>query len=376
MKELGIGVIGTGFMGRAHAQAYGEVGRFFELPLTLRLEMVADLAIEPARKLARMQGFARAGDDWRALIADPAIDVVSITTPNGLHREMALLAIEAGKHVHCEKPLAPTLAEANEMVMAAEAAGVRTAVGFNYLKNPMIRLAREILASGELGEIRSFSGMHNEDFLADADLPWSWRLDPASGGGALGDLGSHILAAARYLVGDIAEVCAQSLTLVKARPVAAGGKEQRPVAVDDVTQAMLRFANGAAGMIEASWIASGRKMRHDFEISCAKGALAFTQERFNELRLYKADDKAGQRGFRTILAGPEHAPYGAFCPAAGHQLGFNDLKTIEMHDFLAGIAGLPTESADFGEGAAVQAVIHAIQRSARERCWATVPRRN
>jgi predicted dehydrogenase len=367
--KLGVGLIGSGFMGRTHAFAFANAGRVFRLPVAVSLELLADVDAQQAADAAAALGFRRATGDWRALVADPAVQIVAITTPNALHKEMALAAIAAGKHVYCEKPLAPAPADALEMTLAAERAGLVTAVGFNYLKNPMLALAREIIASGEIGEVRHFQGIHAEDYMADADIPWSWRLDPAGGGGALADIGSHIIAAARFLVGPIAAVLGDTVTAVPTRPVARGAAERRAVAVDDIARAHLRFEGGASGSIEANWIATGRKMRHDFEVSGSRGALAFSQERFNELQLFTASGPDSRRGFRTILAGPAHEPYGAFCVASGHQIGFNDLKTIEVRDLLLAIAGEPKGHADFREGLEVLRTTQAIYDSAGIGGW-------
>ena len=371
-QPLGIGLIGSGFMGRTHALGFLNAARLFDLPAPPVPEMLADVTEEAARRAAASLGFRRATGDWRALVADPAVHVVAITTPNALHREMALAAIAAGKHVHCEKPLAPTAADARAMTDAAARAGVVTAVGFNYLKNPMLALARDIIRSGEIGEVRSFTGVHAEDYMADAEAPWTWRLDPDAAGGALADIGSHIIATARFLLGPIERVLGDVVTALPSRPAAPGSAERRAVAVDDIARAHLRFANGASGALEASWVATGRKMRHDFEIAGSRGAIAFSQERLNELLLYRTDDPPSQRGFRTIFAGPAHPPYGAFCVAAGHQIGFNDLKTIEMRDFLLAIAGTPTGHADFAEGLAVLETTEAIVTSSREGRWVRV----
>lgn len=366
------GLIGSGFMGKTHALALANVNRIFDLPLQVELHTLADIDETTAEKAARQLGFAHATGNWCDLIADPTINLIDITTPNRFHKEMALAAIEAGKHVYCEKPLAPSAADCLEMTLAAEKKGVQTAVGFNYLKNPMIRLAKDIIDSGEIGEVRNFRGIHAEDFMADARIPWTWRLDPAGGGGALADIGSHIIAAARYLVGPIAEVMGKTVTAIRERPDSADPSQSKPVEVDDVCHAMISFANGATGTLEASWIASGRKMQHDFEISGSKGAIFFTQERFNELDLFLHADKKGQQGFRKIFAGPDHEPYGSFCVAAGHQIGFNDLKTIEVRDFLLAIAGHKTGHADFREGYEVQKTLETIYASARERQWRRV----
>ena len=371
-KTVRIGLIGSGFMGKAHAWGYRNVGAVFRMPVQPVLELLADATPELAASAARDLGFARSTGNWRELIADPKIDIVNITTPPQLHAEMALAAAAAGKHVYCEKPMAANAAVAKQMLDAADKAGVKTQMGFNYLKNPIIALAREIIASGEIGDIVSFRGIHAEDYMADASTPWHWRLDPAIGGGVVQDLGSHIIAMARHLVGPIAELCGQLETVVKKRPVAAGSSETRPVEVDDIARAMVRFARGCSGTLEASWVSSGRKMQIEFEVVGSKGALHFNQERFNELRLYDPSATSSRNGFRTILAGPEHPPYGAFCPAPGHQLGFNDLKTIEVRDFLLAVAGEPVVGPDFREGWEVQNVVDAIGRSSRERGWVAV----
>jgi len=249
---------------------------------------------------------------------------------------------------------------------------VKTQVGFNYVKNPLIALAREIIARGEIGEPVSFRGIHAEDYMADPATPWHFRMDPAGGAGAIADLGSHIIALARHLLGPISEVCAELETVIAQRPESSGSARLRAVEVDDIARALVRFERGCAGTLEASWVARGRKMQIEFEVVGSAGALAFSQERFNELRLYTLEGEPSRNGFRTIVAGPEHPPYGAFCPAPGHQLGFNDVKTIEMRDFLLDIAGEPLPHADFREGWEVQKVIDAIVRSARSRQWVNV----
>jgi predicted dehydrogenase len=363
---LRIGLIGTGFMGKTHAFGFAAAPRVFDLPFEFVLHTVADRTQELAADAARTLGFARGVGDWRAIIDDPEIDVVDITAPNALHKEMALAAIAAGKHVYCEKPLAPLVADAREMADAAEAAGVKTQVGFNYLCNPMISLAREMIAGGELGEIRSYRGVHAEDYMADAASPFSFRNDPV-GGGALADIGSHALATAEHLLGPIAEVLGDCATVIRSRPDGQGGS--RAVETDDVGRAFLRFENGASGSVEANWIAMGRKMQHDFEVYGSKGALAFSQERFNELHFYSADDPAGRRGFRRIEAGPDHPPYGLFCVAPGHQLGFNDLKAIEVARYMDAIAGNAPEPFNFRAGLRVQQLVETIHQSARDGGW-------
>jgi predicted dehydrogenase len=373
MQRIGVGLIGSGFMGRAHAMAFRAVsGIFADLAATPVLEILADVDAPTAEKAARAFGFARATGDWRELIADPAVQLVAVTTPNQFHKPMSLAAIAAGKHVYCEKPLAGTTADAVAMAEAAERAGVQTFVGFNYLKNPMIAFAREVIEGGEIGEVVSFRGIHAEDYMADPAQPWTWRMDPAGGHGAVADIGSHILSIARYLCGEIVEVTGQIATVHKQRPVAAGATETRPVLVDDQARALLRFASGATGSLEASWIATGQKMTIAFEITGTKGTLVFDQERMNEIKLYTTGQPHGRDGFTTILSGPAHPHYAAFCPAPAHHLGFNDLKTIEVRSILAALAGGPKFMPDFREAARIQATVDAIVTSAKERRWVSV----
>ena len=363
---LRIGLIGTGFMGKTHVFGFASAQRVFDLPYEIVLHTVADRTDDLALNAAGTLGFANGTGDWRAMVENPEIDLVDITAPNALHKEMALAAIAAGKHVYCEKPLAPLAVDASEMADAAEAAGVKTQVGFNYLCNPMLGLAREMIAAGELGEIRSYRGVHAEDYMADATSPFSFRNDPV-GGGALADLGSHALATAEYLLGPIAEVLGDCATVIRSRPDGKGAT--RGVETDDVGRAFLRFTSGATGSIEASWIAMGRKMQHDFEVYGSKGALSYSQERFNELHFYSATDDAGRRGFRRIEAGPEHSPYGLFCVAPGHQLGFNDLKAIEAARYMDAVVGRTPEPFNFRAGRRVQELVETIHRSSRYGGW-------
>lgn len=365
-KKLKVGLIGSGFMGKTHSFGFASASRVFDLPVEFEMDLIADVTMDQAEAARKALGFARATDNWRDIVEDPSIGIVDITSPNFLHKEMALAAIAAGKHVYCEKPLAPLAADALEMAEAAVAAGVKTQVGFNYLMNPMLNLARTMVAGGELGEIYSYRGVHAEDYMADPNGPWTFRHDPA-GGGALADIGSHALATAEFLLGPIAEVMGDCRTLIGERKDAKG--ELRKVEVDDVTHVFVKFANGTTGSIEVNWVATGRTMQHDFEIYGTKGSLHFSQERFNELHFYSAADAHGRRGFRRIEAGPAHAPYGDFCVAPGHQIGFNDLKAIEIKGYADAIAGLSPEPFNFHAGYRIQALVEAIQASSAQRAW-------
>ena len=364
LPALGVGLIGTGFMGRAHALAFHNARSTFDLPVQLKLVALADADAARAQQCADTWGFARSHADWQQLINDPEVGLVAITTPNHLHFPMAMAALEAGKAVYCEKPLAVSLAQAEQMQRAAKAAGVVTRAGYNYQHNPIIGLARQMIDRGELGQIISFQGEFSEDFMGDPQAPWSWRCDSAHAGGALADLGSHLLAMARYLLGDVESVCADSNTVHPSRPASKGSQQQRDIAIDDQTHALLRFANGARGTFSSSWLKHGYKNHLSFEISGTQGTLAFDQERLNELQVCRAGD-----GFQRVLAGPSLPGYAAFCPAPGHQLGYNELKTLEVHALIQAIAGIANEGPDFEEAWQVERLAAAIRVAAREQRW-------
>jgi predicted dehydrogenase len=246
---------------------------------------------------------------------------------------------------------------------------VTTIVGFNYVRNPLVALAREIVSSGEIGELIGFRGVHLEDYLADPLAPFQFRLDPACGPGVIADVGSHILSLARYLAGEIEEVSGQIVTVTGRRPAASGSAEMRNVEVGDVARALLKFESGATGSIEVSWLSVGRKLTLAFELTCSRGTVLLDFERMNELQLCTTGQPYARSGFKTILAGPEHPNFGAFTQAVGHHIGFNDLKTIEAKVLIDAIAGGPPAWPDFRDGWRVQQAIEAIARSSRERCW-------
>ncbi|MFC8751895.1 Gfo/Idh/MocA family protein [Pseudomonas oryzihabitans] len=366
MRDIGIGLIGTGFMGHAHAQAFHHAASSFSLPVRPRLVALADADPERAARCADTWGFVRSCD-WERLIADPQVELVAITTPNLLHAPMALAALAAGKAVYCEKPLAVSLEEATRMRDAARQAGVVNRVGYNYLQNPMLKQARELIQSGELGEIVSFSGEFSEDFMGDPQGPFTWRCETRQAGGALADLGSHILSLARFLLGPVAALCADLHTAHGQRPHQGG---TRTVEIDDQAHLLLRFANGARGTLTTSWLKHGRKNRLAFEVCGTRGTLSFDQERLNELRLYQVGDRPGLAGFRTLLAGPHLPDYAAFCPAPGHQLGYNELKTLEVRSLLEALGGNPDHTGvDFQEAWEVERLAQAARQSAQEERW-------
>ena len=370
--NLNFGLIGTGFMGKAHAIALRSVATVFPHVPTPSLTTLVDADRNKAKLLAAGWGFSGFSDDWNRICADPEIDVVDICTPNHLHREMALAAIAAGKHVYCEKPLALTSDEAREIWLAAEAAGVSTSMGFNYMCNPLIELAREIIESGEIGEIFNFRGSYQEDYMADPQMPFSWRCLRSQGGsGALADLGTHLINMAEYLLGPMSAVMSSMSTVHKQRPDPVS-EAMREVENEDIAQVLLAFERGCPGTMEFSRIASGRKCGLCFEINGSRGSLVFDQERMNEIRLYAGSDGVGRRGFRTILAGPEHSDYAAFCPAPGHGLGINDLKVIEVRNLLQSIVDKKPVYSDFANGYRVQYLVDAIEQSHQHKQWVDV----
>ena len=401
MNGIGIGLIGAGFMGKCHALAFGAVKAVFGDVPRPKLEVLCDVPLARARDAAARFGFARATDDWRALVEDPKVDLVSITTPNALHHEMALAAIAAGKHVYCEKPMAVTPGQAEEMADAAARSPVRTLVGYNYLKNPAVLHARALLDRGAIGRPIHFRGIFDEDYMADPALPGTWRsLRREAGLGVLGDMGCHLVAAALYLAGPIESVVADTRIVYHRHygdgdrdgsggsgesgvadgsggtgsPGGSGGSGgstgpdgsgSEPFENEDVATALVRFASGCDGSLAMSRSAWGRKNRLAWEIHGEAGMLAFDQERMNELALYQAGGPAAEAGFKTILTGAAHPPYGEFVPAPGHGIGFNDQKVIEVRHLLAGIAGDAPIHPDFAAALEIERVIYAIDESGR-----------
>ncbi len=383
MKEVRIGLIGAGWMGKAHASAYKNVPLVFGVePAVPALEMIADLNGAWAEAGARDLGFRRWTDNWRDVVNDRNVDVIDITTPNNVHAEIAIAALEAGKPVYCEKPLALTAGETARMVEAAKVSRQTTLVGFNYLKNPAQGYARDLIRSGEIGDIIQFRGSFDQDFMTDPDVPFSWRHERAiAGAGALGDMASHSMSLSQFLVGDVVEVCGMAETYIKQRAVAGGGSghtaqagsgEMRDVENDDISQFIFRYENGGIGYITSSRLGTGRKLGLDYEIQGTKGALTFTQERMNELRLYRHAEPRAERGYKTIFIGPDHPGYAGFHPIPGIGLGYNDQKIIEAHDLIVAIAtGQPAEP-DFAFGHRVAVLQDAVLRSIAERRWVRV----
>lgn len=356
-RPLGIALIGTGFMGKCHAMAWRNVSAVFG-GAHHRLEILSDATPEAAQHFADQFGFARATARWEEAVNDPAVDVVSITAPNGMHRPMAEAALKAGKHVWLEKPMALTLADAEAMAAtAATHPGQATMLGYNYLRSPAFQSARNLVRDGAIGQPLAFRGVYDEDYSADPLLPWSWRMTHEGGGlGALGDLGCHLVSHMLALMGPVTDVVAQTQVAIPTRPSPDGPK---PVENEDSALAMLRFASGAQGSFATSRVARGRKCRLQWEVHGSEGTIVFDQENMNELWLHRV----GEAGFTRHLTGPDQPDFAAFCPAPGHNFGFNEQKVVEARDLLAAIAGGPNAGPDFAHGLEIEKIIHAMAAS-------------
>ena len=363
---LSVGMLGYGFMGEAHANALCTLPTFFPDAPAVSLDVLVGRDEDAASEAASRFGFDRVETDWRDVVAD--VDVFYNLGPNSVHVDPTIAALEADTHVLCEKPLAPTVEGAERMAATAADSDAVAAVGFNYRFVPAVQYAKRLVEAGELGEIRHARFRYLQDWLTDADAPWTWRLDADSAGsGALGDLGAHSFDLARYLVGDVDAVSGHTTTFVEERTPEDGGGP-RPVTVDDAFAAHAEFECGATGTFEATRYATGRKNGHTFELDGADGAVRFDVQRLNELEVKRADG----RGFETVLVTDEDDPYGEHWWPPGHVLGWEHTFVHETADFLTAVAGDGDFAPGFGDGLAVQELLDAVERSADAREWVTL----
>ncbi|MFT6658478.1 MAG: putative dehydrogenase [Maritalea sp.] len=366
--EIGIGIVGGGYMGKAHAVAMHAVAAVFNTKLRPRLEMVCATTIKSANQYRDAFGFARATDDWRELVLDDKVEAIVIASPQVTHREIAELAFKHKKPVLCEKPMGASLDDSAAMVAAAKNAGVANMVGFNYVRTPATQFARQLIRDGKIGDITWFRGEHTEDFLADPDLPASWRTS-GTANGTMGDLAPHMINAALALAGPITELIAEVETVYDARR---SETEIQKVTNDDHAQLMCRFASGAMGHLYFSRTATGRKMGFAYEITGSKGAIRFDQEDQNALWLYEMKGVEAERGFKKILIGPHHPDYLAFCQGPGHGTGYQDQIIIEAKDFLTAIETGEPIWPTFSDGHEVNKIVEAVFASAEQKSWQQV----
>jgi predicted dehydrogenase len=382
MATIGVGMIGYAFMGAAHSQAWRTAPRFFDLPFFPAMNVVAGRDLTRVTAAAERLGWAAVETDWRQLVARDDVEIVDICTPGDTHAEIAIAALEAGKHVLCEKPLANTVAEAEAMTSAAEAAaarGVRSMVGFTYRRVPAIALARQLVAEGRIGRIFHVRAQYLQDWIVDPEAPLSWRLQKdKAGSGALGDIGAHIIDLTQYITGDrIASLSALLETFVTERPLPAehsglsgtASDERGTVDVDDAAVFIARFAGGAVGSFEATRFAHGRKNAIRIEINGSAGSLAFDFEDMNLLHLYDGSEPSETAGFRRILVTEPTHPYaGAWWPP-GHLIGYEHGFTHQVVDFVTAIADGTEPSPSFADGLQVQRVLAAVESSAASGTW-------
>jgi predicted dehydrogenase len=350
IPPIGVGMLGYAFMGKAHANGYKKLSYMaWPPPLMPRLVSIAGRDEQAVSAAARRYGFERHVTDWRELVADPEVELFDNGGPNNLHAEPTIAAAEAGKHVICEKPLGRDAAESHEIWQRVEATGVVHMCAFNYRFVPAVRLARQLLEAGDLGEIHHFRGRYLQEWGAtDAEV---WRFDKSlAGSGAIGDLGTHVIDLARYLVGEIAAVSALTATF-------RAGRE-----VDDAFESVVAFEGGAVGTIEATRFATGRKNAFQWEINGSKGSIAFDMERLNELQV-----SDGSNGFRTILVSEAYHPFWEWWWPHGHIIGWGDTFVHELEHLLGAIAGrnkIAPHGATFEDGYRAGEVGDAIMRSA------------
>jgi predicted dehydrogenase len=363
-------MIGYQFMGRAHSNAWRQAGHFFDLPAAPKLQVLCGRNEAAVGEAAARFGFAEHATDWRTVIERKDIDAVDICTPGDSHAEIAIAAVRAGKAVLCEKPLANTAIEAAAMRDAAVKAGVVHMICHNYRRAPAVALAKRLIEAGRIGEIRHYRGTYLQDWIVDPEFPRVWRLEKAkAGSGALGDIASHSLDLADYLVGEIRSVSGLLETFVRERPLE-DGSGRGPVDVDDAALALLRFEGGAIGSVEGTRFAPGRKNHNRFEINGSLGSLAFDLERMNELELYV--EEGPESGFRTILAtDPSHPYVDAWWPP-GHILGYEHTFVHTVADFARAVASGEVPQPSFDDGLRNQLVLDAIERSAGTRQWESV----
>jgi predicted dehydrogenase len=354
IREIGVGMLGYAFMGKAHSNALHKIRYItWPPPLMPRLVAIAGRDEQAVTEAARRYGYERAVTDWREVVADESIGLFDNGGPNALHAEPTIAAAEAGKHVLCEKPLGRTADESHEIWRRVAATGVKHLCGFNYRFVPAVRLARELIEAGELGEIRHFRGRYLQDWGEDPTLG-TWRFDPVeAGSGALGDLAAHVVDLARFLVGEIASVSAVVKTFVPGRTV------------DDAVEAAVEFADGAVGTIESTRLALGRRNAFQWEINGSEGSLAFDMERLNELQVFR-NDRDRARGFKTVLVTEADHPFWEYWWPPGHIVGWGDTFVHEIHHLLKAIAedgDVAPYGATFQDGYRAAEVCDAIVRS-------------
>jgi predicted dehydrogenase len=383
MRELRIGIVGGGWMGKVHAMSYRTArSAFGPDPAVPVVAAIADVTAELSERAARECGVDHAVSDWRRIIDDPTIDIVDICTPNDAHFEVAMAAISDGKHVYCEKPLSNTIEQARQMAEAAQRRGVTTMVGFNYIQNPVQGLARAAIARGELGDIIYVRLFFNSDFMADPNLQHTWRNDIArAGGGVIGDIGAHCLSYYYHLVNrEIEEVLCDLRFVIPdhsaplsngAFRIGAEGDRHRriPNTTDDMATVLFRYRGGGTGHMEMSRVSTGIRFDIGYDIIGTSGMLRYNYERINDVDLYRESGPIEGRGFTRLRMGPTDPRYAALLPVSALGLGYNDYKAMEAREMIEAVATGRPAYPDFQFGCQVQEVVDACQRSHAQHAW-------
>lgn len=386
MRELRIGLIGAGWMGKVHSMSYRTAqSAFGPEPAVPVLAAIADVNQEIAGRAARDFGYERAAKDWREIVDDPTIDIVDICTPNDMHFEVAMAAIEAGKHVNCEKPLANKIDHARQMTEAAVKKGVTTIVGFNYIQNPVHVLAREAIRRGDIGDVNHVRLFFVCDFMADRNLQHTWRNDLGrAGSGMIGDVGAHCLSYFYYLLDRrIEEVFCQLETVIPdhAAPLGDGGfrldaagdaTKRIKNTTDDIATVIFRFSDGGSGEMSLNRVATGIRYNIGYDVMGSLGTVRYSYDRINDIQLYRSTGEPTLRGFTQIEMGPSDPRFAALHPVSGLGLGYNDYKAIEAREMLVAVAEGRPAFPDFSFGYRIQKIIVACQRSHETRAWVKV----
>jgi predicted dehydrogenase len=378
-RDIGVAVAGFGWMGRVHTQAYARLPHHFpQSPLVPRLVAVADEVPGRATAAAARFGFSTATLDWRDLLTDPAVEAISVTAPNFLHREIGVAVGAAGKHLWIEKPVGLSADDATAVAGAVTAAGVQSAVGFNYRSAPAVAAAKELIDGGDLGRVTHVSFRMLSDYAAHPDGALTWRYERARGGsGVLGDLASHGVDLARYLLGDIEALVADTATFIaeRARPAGATsghqlatGGERGSVENEDYAGALLRFSSGARGTIQASRVAVGEQNAYGFVVHGTRGAVSWDFRRMGELQVGYGD-KYQDQPMSTMFVGPPHGYFGAFQPGSANAMGYDDLKVIEAYEFLRSIADGNPHGSTLADAVRSARAIDAMVESAASGGW-------
>jgi predicted dehydrogenase len=376
-KVLNVAMVGHAFMGRAHGNAYRQANRFFDLPLQVVPKVVVGRDAGRAAEAAQKLGFEESSADLDAVLAREDIDLVDVATPNDSHYAITMAALEAGKHVLCEKPLAMTVVEAGEMETLSRRRKRRVGLWHNYRRAPAVQLAARMIARGDIGEVRQVRAVYLQDWLSDADAPASWRTDrKLCGSGAHGDLNAHLIDLTRCLTGlEFDRVCALQQTFTKQRPSGRGKKSK--VTVDDALAFLAQFKASkggvaAIGTYEATRTAPGRKNYNRIEINGSVGSIVWNLERMNELEFFSSKDKADAQGFRTIMCMDNPHPYAANWWPDGHIIGYEHTFVHHVVDFVTALATGKPFAPDFADGVKVQRVLEAALQSIKAGGWAKV----